>query len=320
MKQSVASKSVASIVLAFLVAGNTAWALWVGGDTRPWDRVTRDFVSNETFSATDGEQDGRRLKELDRKRAAEFLVPFLESTQPRALRVRAMGAVGKAALTEAVPALIKIAQNPAEGENIRAAALSPGLRYMSHLDAIQCATTLASDPSLRVRMAAYWVLGQHGTDEAVSVLERRLSEKDPQETVQLLYALCFSKNGRAGRIVFDHTDFDALQTDEHRQAYAKTMADYHVREAEQNMLTLARQRDQPWSASYALRYFAAFPRDDIAPALVAYVEACPAVHDLYDTVIAFIESPEIAKESKEKLFELVVTGKIKKKRRIGHDL
>ena len=78
------------------------------------------------------------------------------------------------------------------------------------------------------------------------------------------------------------------------------------------MRVIATQPDHPLSAYYALRYFGTFPREDVVPALVAYIEANSPVNDLYETVAEFIKSPKVTDESKERLSKFITSDKLKK--------
>ena len=100
--------------------------------------------------------DGRRLKELDPKRAAAFLIPFLAKTQPDGVRVKAIGALGWSSFHEAIPALSAIALDATDNEAIRAQALNPGLRYMKHPEALltNTFTSYASGVSCKPSAAA----------------------------------------------------------------------------------------------------------------------------------------------------------------------
>jgi hypothetical protein len=78
------------------------------------------------------------------------------------------------------------------------------------------------------------------------------------------------------------------------------------------MLVIAQQPDQPPSAYYALRYFTSFPREDVAPALIAFIEARRYANDLYDTVAEFIKSPNVADKTKATLSALITSRKLRK--------
>ncbi len=301
-----------------LCSAETAFCLSIAPpDKRTWEQVTADFIAREGQHANDGDYDGRRLKELDPKRAVSFLMPFLAKDCSFGLRVKAIGALGWSSFKEAVPALCAIAKDATDNEEVRAEALNPGLRYMKNPQAVETAASLAEDNSVRIRGSAYWVLSDHGTDKAVAVLEARLRSNDRPLFRQLIYALAFSKHPRAGQIVFDNCAFSTLQPDEELlRAYSIAMESYHVPEAQQNMLTVAQQPGHPLSAYYALRYFSAFPRQDVVPALIARIEAAKPVNDLYETVTQFIKSPKITDESKKTLSEFITSGKVKKAERL----
>jgi hypothetical protein len=284
-------------------------------DTRTWEQVTADFAAREAQTANDGQDDGRRLRELNPKRAAEFLIPFLAKDRPPGLRVKAIGALGWSSFQEAVPMLSAIAKDETERIGIRASALNPGLRYMKSSAAVATAISLATDKSDDIRRDAYWVLSEHGTDSAVEVLASRLGAGDKPLRRDLVYALLFSEHKRAARIVFNLVDFSTVQhDDELLTAYAAVMAKYRLPEAQQHMLALikdpARARSLP--LYWALCYFASFPREDVVPALIAYIEAGTGVIELYESVTEFIRSPAISAESKKTLSAFVVSGKVAK--------
>lgn len=282
-------------------------------DTRSWDQVAADFAAREAQSANDGMDDGHRLKELNPKQAVTFLTPFLAKDRPFGLRVKAIGALGWSSFQEAVPALSAIAKDETENESIRAQALNPGLRYMKSADAVATATSLATHKSDYIRGSAYWVLSDHATDSAIEVLSSRLRAKDKPLLGQLVYALYFSKHPKAGRIVFDLVDFTVLKDDQNLlEAYATTMEQYRIPEAQQHMLALAKQPTQSLPSYYALRYFASFPREEVVPALIARIEAQTGVSDLYESFTEFIKSPAITAESKKKLSGYIASGKVKK--------
>jgi hypothetical protein len=288
-------------------------------DTRSWEQVTADFLAREGRHANDGEYDGRRLKELDARKAAAFLIPLLAKDQPYALRVKAIGALGWSSFQEAIPALSAIAMDASDNEEIRAEALNPGLRYMKHSEAVKTATALTADKSVRIRNGAYWVLSGHGTDDAIEVLAARLQAKDAPLIEELINALTYSEHPRAGKLVFEHVDFSVLPHDEpHLSAYSIAMEHYRIPEARQNMLILAKQRDMPLSCFYALRYFGAFPREDVVPTLIAYIEAKKPVNDLYETVTEFIKSPAVGKKSKSKLSAFLASGTVQKPDPVYH--
>jgi len=300
------------LLLGFTLIATAAFASELPPDKRSWEQVTADFVAREVKFTNDGDYDGRRLKELDPKRAAAFLIPFLAKEQPLGMRVKAIGALGWSSFHEAIPALSAIALDPTDNEAIRARVLNPGLRYMRHPEAVKTAAALANDKSDGIRSGALWVLSDHGTDDAIDVLAARLRANDKPLITQLIFALTFSKHRRAGKIIFDLVDFSALPHDErHLHAYSIAMEEYRIPEAQANMFVIAQQPERPLSAYYALRYFSTFPREAVVPALVAYIEANKSVSDLYDTVTEFIKSRQITDESKAKLSAFIATGKVK---------
>jgi HEAT repeat protein len=122
-------------------------------DKRSWEEVTADFVerSGKGFNRTDG----KRLKELDSKRAVEFLMSFLAKDKPERLRLEAAGALGCESFQVAIPALSSIAKDVTDSEEVRARALNPGLRYMNHPLAFETAAAVASDKSRFVRATSF---------------------------------------------------------------------------------------------------------------------------------------------------------------------
>ena len=306
----------APLFAIFLVSGARVSAeTFSPPDVRTWEEVTGHFIAYPGRETGDGESDGRRLKELNPKRAAAFLLPFLAKDRPAGQRVKAIGALGWSSFREAVPNLSAIAEDPTEDEAIRVDALNPGLRYMKDPKAVKSATILAADKSERIRAAAYWVLSSHGTDDAVAVLEARLRANDEPLLEKLIFALYYSEHRRAGRIIFDVVSFPDLPKDElHLNAYAIAMEKYRIPQAQANMLTIAQQPGVEFSAFYALRYFASFPREDVVPALIARIEAEP-VSGLYETVTQFIKSPAVAAESKKKLAAFIASGRVVEPRR-----
>lgn len=301
-----------TIIFIFLLVAAPAFAeRYPPPDTRTWEQVTTDFVARPGTHS--GDFDGSRLEELDPKRAAAFFIPLLAKTQPDRLRVKAIEALGWSSLREAIPALSTIALNAADKDAIRALALNPGLRYMDHPEALKTASALIADPSQSVRSEALWVLSEHGTNEAVELLATRLRANDKPLLDKLMCALYSSKHPRAGKLVFTSVDFSKLPREErYLHAYALTLDAYPVPEAQQNMLVIAQQPKQPLSSYYALRYFRAFPSEDVVPALVAGINANRASRNLYETVAAFINSPKISDESKANLSAFIASGKIKK--------
>jgi hypothetical protein len=87
-------------------------------------------------------------------------------------------------------------------DEIRSEALAIGLSSMQHPEALKTASSLASDKSGKVRAAAYRVLGQHGTDRAIEVLESRLRADYKPLLQNLIYALHFSLLLAACRAAF----------------------------------------------------------------------------------------------------------------------
>ncbi len=302
-----------TLVLMFLGSASNGLSELAPPDTRSWEQGTADFIAQKAQHPNDGIYDGQRLKELDSKRAVTFLMPLLAKKQPIELRIKAVGALGWMSFQEAIPALSAIAKDATENEDIRVAALNPGLRYMKNLKAEQTAAALAVNKSELIRAAAYWVLSQHGTDSAIDVLEACLRASTKALDRDLIRALSLSKHKRAGKIIFDHCDFAALRGDEQLLwEYSMAMEQCRPPEAQQNMLSLAKQLTHPSSAYCALLYFGSLPRDDVVPALLAYIESDKRGLDVYEPVMQFIKSPKISDKSKKKLSELVATGQVKK--------
>jgi HEAT repeat protein len=193
-------------------------------------------------------------------------LPYLAKDRPLGLRVKAIGALGWSSFQEAVPALSAIAKDETENESIRAQALNPGLRYMKSADAVATATFLATHKSDSIRGSAYWVLSDNATDSAIKVLSSRLGAEDKPLLGQLIYALYFSKHPQAGRIVFDLVDFTVLQDDRNAlNAYATTMEQYRIPEAQQHMLAVAQQPAPSLAAYYASAISRRFPVRRLSP-------------------------------------------------------
>lgn len=254
-----------------LISTPVAWASFEAPpDTRTWEQVTADFVKEQDARNSFHGKDGLRLKELDPKRAVEFLMPFLAKDRPLQMRMKAIGGLGQAAFQEAVPTLSKIAKDVTDDENVRAQALNPGLRYMNNPMAVEAAASVVADKSRAVRISAYWVLSDSGTEEAVKALEGRIQTKDLSffELQNLIHALNFTKHPRAAMIIFANCDFQTLPNDESLlSAYSSAMEQSRIPEAQKTMLRIAQQPDCRISAYYALLYFSSFPSEDVVPAL-----------------------------------------------------
>jgi HEAT repeat protein len=277
--------------------------------------VVADFLARDAKPQRDGSREGIRLKALDPERAAEFLIPYLGKEHPADMRFRAMEALGWSALQQAIPALSAIAKDEKEDLLIRAKALNPGLRYMKHAEAEATAAFL-STPDSAIRGHAYWVLSNHGTDRAVEALESAFKEEAGYGLVNLIHALSSSKHPRAGRIVFEHVEFSAVQNDKDLvSAWAGAMEKYRVPEAQPHMLSLTQKPGNSSPSYFAVRYFGSFPTEVVVPALVDAIEDKFRFDDLYDCVTAFIKSPEITAASKEKLSAYIASGKVKKRER-----
>ena len=236
-------------------------------DERTWDEVVVHLQSPVVPGRWYASEDGKRLKELDEPCAAAFLMSLLGTPH----RANAMEALGWGVFKEAIPALAAIALDK-KAEN-RVLALNPGLRYMNDQRAIDTAKTLSTDDEPAVREAAYWVLSGHGTDEAVTTLQKRLKEGDAQKTSELIYALNFSKHPRAGDIVFENSRWPKVINDESTlRAYALTMTNYSVVRASDRMLSVM-ENENSLIRFYALRYFGKFPRQEAAEAILRLATA-----------------------------------------------
>ncbi len=284
-------------------------------DERSWEEVTADFIkrSGEGFNRTDG----HRLKELDPKRAVEFLMSYLAKDKPERLRLEAIGALGCEAFQEAVPALSAIAKDVSDSEGVRARALNPGLRYVKGPVAFETAAALTTDKSRFVRTSAYFVLSDFRTDQALNVLETRVQSKglSDLELGKLICALWLTEIPRAGQIILSNCDFATLPDDENLLGkYSMAMEHYRISEAQSIMLRIAQKPGCELSTYYALRYFSSFPREDAVPALVAFINGKGpyATENLFETVTAFSESPVITEKSKNTLRGFLTTGKVKK--------
>ncbi len=284
-------------------------------DKRSWEEVTADFINRtgEGFNRTDG----HRLKELDPKRAVEFLMSYLAKDKPERLRLEAIGALGCEAFQEAVPALSAIAKDVSESEGVRARALNPGLRYMKSSVALETAASVATDKSRFVRTSAYCVLSDLRTDQALNILETRIQSKGLSnfELAELICALWGTAIPRAGQIILSNCDFSTLPDDEDLLGkYSLAMEHFRIPDAQPTMLRIARKADCNFSTYYALRYFSSFPREDAVPALVAFVNGRGpyATANIFETVTAFSESPVITEKSKNTLRGFLTTGKVKK--------
>ena len=306
---------------AFVLGTAIAAAAVASPDKRSWDEVTHDFVTGPADAAMDGGQDGQRLRELDPKRAAAFLLPFLTREQPHGLRLKAIKALGNGSFKEAIPALSAIAMDTTEAEDIRYSALNPGLRYMYHPEAIRTASALVNDKAFQVRSAAFWVLSDNGSDAAVSVLAERLRVKDPQDTIDLINAIAYahSRNPKAGKILFDQYRFRDLVADEKLLiAYASAMSQCRIPDARQMMLEIALYPEEgpmtirPTACDYALGYFESFPCKEVVPVLIESIAKHPRKDDFFTTVTAFLKSDQIPEADKQKLAALITSGKVQK--------
>jgi HEAT repeat protein len=205
-------------------------------------------------------------------------------------------------LHDAIPELSAIALDTTEDAKVREQALYPGLAYMQHPAAIKTASVLASDKLDGVRRRAFWVLANHGTDEAIEVLAGRLRANDKPLLVDLILALRSSRNPRAGRIVFDLVDFSLLPRDEpHLQAYCYAMHDFHIAEARENILFIAQQSEWPYLCSSALDYLSYSPGEDVVPALIAYLQMDKPVRHLPEMLATYLQSPALTDDSKRKI-------------------
>ena len=305
-----------AFAIALVVGTAIAAASRLKPDTRSWEDVTHDFVTGTAGFAMDPSRDGLRLRELDPTRVAAFLLPFLAKDQPRVLRLKAITALGHARAQEAVFALSAIAQDTTEDAEIRYSALNPGLRYMYHPEAIRTASALVNDKAFQVRSAAFWVLSDNGSDAAVSVLAERLRVKDPQDTVDLMNALVYTRNPRAGKILFDQYRFRDLVADEKLlKAYASAMSDCRFPDAREMMLEIALYPEEgpmpirPTARDHALGYFESFPCKEVVPVLIEAIAKHPRKDDFFTTVTAFVKSDQIPEADKQKLTALITSGK-----------
>jgi len=273
-------------------------------DERSWDEVTQNFT---TAGWRHGGEDGHRLKALDEKHAAEFLLPFLSKSHPSEIRLKAIAALGKPGFQEAIAALSAIAKD--ESDELRIDALNSGLRYMKHPDAVRAAIDLTEDKSVRVRKAAYLVLGEHGTNRAVAGLLRRLRAKDAPAMRELVTAFLISNRRDAAEIVFQNCSLSDLSHDAIRP-YATLMWQQLYAPAQENMLALLSISDHSIQAT-VINYFGAFPREDVVPHLIRYIQTSQFSRQIAhgETVTAFLESPNISAESKEKLRSLQAMAK-----------
>ncbi len=307
--------SILGVFLSFaLVAfGSTA----VPPDTRSWDEVTADFVKDQDVRYSYHGRDGLRLKEIDPKRAISFLLPFLAKNQPYGLRMKAVGGLGQAAFQEAIPALSEIAKDTAENAYLRSQVLDPGLRHMKSPIAVETALAVMSDKSTIVRTAAYRLLSEHGTDQAINALEKAFQTENIStfELKVLIGALSGTKDRDAGKTIFSNCDFSTLPNDENLlAAYCRAMLQYRTPEARQTMLLIAQQPDCRISAYYALQYFSSFPSEEVVPALIAFVTGHGDYShlSLHETVTVFSKAPNITEESRKIFSDLLTSGRVKK--------
>lgn len=299
-----------SLLLNSAVVGQ---ACAVPPDTRTWDEVTADFVATEAKSPFNN-GDGPRLKALDPQKALKFLLPYLGKQHLKGLRMKAIGALGDCAFQEAIPALSAIAKDVAEDDELRGGSLNPGLRYMKSPVAVEAAASVAEDKSRYVRTSAYWVLSEHGSDRAVSVLEKRIQTKglSEYELDNLINALYYSKSRRAGKIIFSNCDFSTLPNNENLLcSYARIMMEFRIPDAQQTMLRIVKMPGRELKTRYALCYFKSFPREDVVPTLIAYINKHNS-EGLYDTVTAFANSESISEASRKTLNGFLVSGTVKK--------
>ena len=284
-------------------------------DRRSWDEVVVDFKATEATHPNDGEEDGRRLKALDRQRAVEFLLPFLSADQPQGMRIKAIGALGCPGFTEAIEPLSTIALDDAEPVKIREVALNPGLRYMDDPRAEATALKLVSHKEPKIRTAARWVVSEHGTDKGVTVLGELLAEVPASQREELIRTLYYSDHERAGRIIFEACPFKKLVSAQGSRFYARSMRKYEIREAQQHIFPLLEHDDRLVRLA-ALKYFGRFPHEDAVSDLVHFVENDETFGPwLYDTVRAFSNSRRISHESRARMEHLMRSGKVTKRRR-----
>ena len=287
----------------------------IGGkaaDRRTWEQVVESFLDNEAGDPVDGERDGRRLLELDRRKAVTFLKEHLDRSHSLGIRRKAIWALGGCSVAEAFPEFASIARDEKENRLIRAAALSPGLRYMKRQDAVDIAASLMNSPDGNIRRSAYLVLSEHGTDQCVRLLQQALNRQE--DLVGLVGAIAGTNNPKAGKIVFDAVDLDSAMKDrELLRSYVRAMVAYKVKEAIPLMFRLTDHEDNIVALN-AIQFFREYPQEELVPRLVGFVlrEDNPLGHSVYDTFLSFLNSPNISSASKEKLRNIMKREKMKK--------
>jgi HEAT repeat protein len=304
-----------SVFIILLVLGNTVLGMTFI-DERSWNEAFESFMAS---SANSGQlmTDGKRLLELDQKKAAPLLLQYLDKSHPSDLRLKAIVVLGRGSIKEAIPYLKEIANDPDEPDELRCTALNPGLRYMHDGEALAVGRHLFQHSNKAIRIEAYWVLSEHGTDSAVDALTQaiRTSPLHPMELKTIIYALKYSKNPRAGQIVYENVSFEQLFIDNYLlSAYVETMTTYKILQAKPQIVQLLSHADQSIRIS-ALHYFANFPSDDIVDDIVDFVKRTDSEwwkNRLYGTIFQFINAEEISPMNKELLKKLQEEHHIRK--------
>lgn len=286
-------------------------------DTRTWEEVTNSFESTPAQNANDGEYDGKRLLELDELHARTYLIGCLSSEKPFDVRLKATGALGWAAVAEAIPALSRLAMDDKEPEKLREAALNPGLRYMKEDAPLKVAIPLARHDNPRIRTAAYWALSGNASDQAVSELEHALDREPPERKEGVIRALNYTGNPRAGTIVLERFLSGSIPRNQKSlRSFVICMNTYRLSEAKNVMRDFTHHKDN-LVVLWALQFFGSYPNNDIVEDLVVFIKNKQGdSSDLYDTVIAFLNSPSISEGNKEVLRILLKEKKVTKPRPI----
>ncbi len=271
-------------------------------DTRSWDEAVQLFTSSSP--SLDIEYVGRKLKEVDEKKAAAYLIPLLATNQTAQLRKRAITAISGGAIKAAVPELIAIALDTNEAVDVRYAALNPGLRYMGDDRAVKTAKQLLHDPNGLIRIGSYCVLSGNPSDESVEALKNSLATCEPDHRYHLIWALCHTGRPETARIVFENCPLDWIANDDVARAYCGIMTRYAFSRAQENILKLIPRNDG--SVLYeALAYFEHFPRSEAAKYLMTYLGDEKRVLfgrlQTYPLLWSFYSSPKISAEIKAKL-------------------
>lgn len=275
-------------------------------DTRTWEEVVASFGQPRDY--WDERDNGWRLKALDEERASDFLLPLLQQNNRR---YAAIDALGWGAFRQAIPALSAIALDEKEDPGWRVNALNPGLRYMQDSRAVKTAQLLVHHKEVPIRHAAYWVLSQHGTPEAVGTLKKLLEEGAKGEIGPLINALYHSQRPEVGEIVFESSKWEQVTQDKGASlGYASVMAKYPVERASDQMLALLQSEDS-LTRHYATMYFSHFPRQEAAEATLGLVGNGGLPHadtEIQKAIKALSKSEVISGEVREKLRALIRTN------------